>query len=244
MLQRANRRTKPAVVADGDQQLALRCQSGCKVGVDGLIADQGGEGVAGSLKWRLVGRAAAEAGHGQVEKVDQPAQQVFEWYVLAKGHQFLLQVLAAWLAAADHDAVVDAQAIGVLGVDRDAGDQRAALFGQVGGDSVDEILALALQNGHRCFRPDHQVGGWLGVGQVAIQLQGAGNVGRVPFIGLGDIGLHQVDAQALARWLGPVDVGQQQPPAPDKAEQQRRADQLQRLARQAPFAQQAGHENR
>ena len=110
---------------------------------------------------------------------------------------------------------------------------------QIGGDAVNKVQRLALQDRYRGFRPDHQIGWRLGVGQVTVQFQCVGNVGRVPLVGLLYVGLHQIDAQALADWPGPVDVLQQQAAAPEQAYQRSNGRRLQWAAQQTPLGQQA-----
>ena len=224
VLQGADGAAEPGVVAHRQEDVAARRQAGSKLRVHHLVADKTGDAVALGLQQRLLGRAAGEIGHRQVEEGDQAAQQVLQRDIFTKGHQLLLEVGALALADGGDGVVVAFFAALVQLAHRHAGYQRAVAAAGEGAHGGQVVVGVFLEYRHGGFRPDQQIRRLGAVAEVAVQIQLGAQLGRVPLQVLGDIALHQGHAQWLAGSLGPgVAVqGQAGQPGADQQDQGRR----------------------
>ena len=177
----------------------------------------------GQQRW-LVGRAAGEVGHGQVEESNQAAQHFLQGHVFAEWHQLLLEV-GALAFAETGDRIVIANLPTLVGLShRHAGDQRTVAVTGEAIHHADIALGHVLEHRDRRFRPDQNVDPLGTETEVTVQRQLRVELGRVPFQVLLDVALHGGDRKAAACGAGPVVILQRQAGEPGAQQQEQGAD--------------------
>ncbi len=203
VLQRTDGGAEPGVVADRQQDVALRGQIGGELGIDHFVADIRGDPVSLGHQRALIGVATGEVGHRQVEEGDQPAQNLLQRDVFAEGHQLLLEVGALTLADHGNAVVIALLAAFIVLADRHARDQRGLPIISETAHHAEVAVDEFLEHRYRGFRPDDQIGLLRAEGHVAIKRELGVQLLRVPLQVLLDVALHGRDLQRRASRLGP-----------------------------------------